>query len=123
MIFDMQPKRLPDLQALCAAFLLRTQTFRCPLGERLTHLIPLRPIYAAKDLETVRRGILEIIEMTFEDFFPPAAIQIYVMGDACFIQKIMRVNDRKLRLIHQSCFRYEFGLGFEVCKFHSLMVL
>src|SRR5258706_5194660 len=127
-IFDMQPKRFPDLQPLRARLLLDLEPARCPISESITQTFPLRPIHATKDLEAVRRAFFEMFQMGMKNIFAPSAIEINIMSHIRFIEQIkqlaqwllipatpewfakmiIRVNNRELWFINQSCFRDKF---------------
>ncbi len=140
MIFDVQPKRLPDLQALRARLVLDSQPARRPLGESIAQALPLRPIHAAEDLEALWRPLFEVFQVCVEDIFPPSAIEVDVMRNACFIQKIeqlaerffvpatakgigkvvMRIDTGELRLFDECVLGHELGLRTKVFEKHQI---
>ena len=139
LILHLQSKRLPDLQSLCATFLLGPQPFCRPLREGVAHFAPPEPVHTAEDLEAIRRRVFEIIEMAFQDLLSPAAIQIHVMCDTCFIEQvqqfakrlmipspaegfremIMRIDNREPRPVNQGCFGHKLGLRAKVFEQHG----
>jgi len=90
MVLDMQTERFPDLEALRARLLLDLEPACCPFGEAVAHAFPLRPIHSAEDLKAPGRFGFEGLEMLQEDVFAPAAIQVNVMNNACFIQQVQQ---------------------------------
>ena len=126
-VCNVQPERLPDLESLCAACFLYMQSLRRPLWELIAQLLPLPPIHTAKDLKAFRRAFFKMFEMGIENIFTPATIKVNIMSNACFIEQvkefaerllipttaewitkmIVRINDGKLRFVHQSGFGYE----------------
>ncbi len=88
MVFDMQPKRFPDLQPLRARILLDLEPASRPISKSIAHAFPLRPIHAAEDLKTLRGFRFEMIEMLIKNILAPTAIQVNVMSHTCFIEQI-----------------------------------
>ncbi|HMT22153.1 MAG TPA: hypothetical protein PKE20_13085 [Promineifilum sp.] len=138
LVAHMQAERLPDLQSLRSPAGLFPQTPGGPLAEAVAVSRPLRPIDAAKDLEAIGSGSLEVVQMAPEHVFAPAAVEVHVGhnaghvegieqgGKGLFVpaaterlgQVIMSVDDRIARPINRRLPGHQHCPGSKCFQFH-----